>query len=151
MANEPIITVVGNAINAELKFTASGKAVCGFRLASTPRRKDGDQWVDGETTWFNCNLWDKAGENFAETFGDTKSMRVIVTGRLSTRAYEDRDGNKRSSLELQVDEIGPSLRYATAAVTRTERDSSGGGQSVPQQQAARDPWANTSASNDAPF
>ena len=155
MANEPIVTIIGNAIGAELRFTPSGKAVCNFSLASTPRRKDGDEWVDGETTWFNCSLWDKAAENFTETFGDAKSLRVIVSGRLSTRAYEDRDGNKRTSLELQVDEIGPSLRYATAVVTRTQGSSNGGQsaprtQSRPQQQAA-DPWANAGSDSDAPF
>ena len=144
MANETTITLVGNATNAEIRFTPSGKAVCSFRLASTPRvyNKQTQQWEDGETLWLNCSLWGQAAENLIETIGDAKGMRVVVQGRLKSRSYDDREGNKRTVFEVEVDEVGPSLRYATAVVTRV---TGGGGKPAPRQPAGRpqpaDPWA----------
>jgi single-strand DNA-binding protein len=162
MAGEPIITVVGNVVDdPELRFTPSGKAVCNFRLASTPRTKDGDQWKDGTTTWLGCSVWDKPAENVAESL--TKGVRVIVQGRLSTREYETREGEKRSSLELQVDAIGPELRFTTARVAgRTEREDGRAGRRPANQQAAdpwatpaptggTDPWATPAGSDEPPF
>ena len=121
MVNGTPITIIGNATNAELRFSPAGKAVCNFRLASTPRHfdKQSGQWEDGETLWLNCSLWGQPAENFVETVGDTKGMRVIVTGRLKQRSYETREGEKRTVFEIDVDDIGPSLMWATAAVTRT--------------------------------
>ena len=109
------ITVVGNIVaDPELRFTQTGAAVATFRVASTPRRYDSqtNQWVDGEALFLSCNIWRQAAENVAETL--TKGMRVIVTGRLRQRSYESREGEKRTVMELEVDEVGPSLRYATA-------------------------------------
>ena len=140
MANEPIITVVGNVVDdPELRFTPSGKAVTNFRLASTPRTKDGDQWVDGTTTWLGCSVWDKFAENVAESL--TKGTRVVVQGRLSTREYETREGEKRSSLELAVDAVGPDLRFTSAKVApRSERENGRAGRRPADNQGA-DPWA----------
>ena len=123
MSGEPIITIVGSlGDDPSLRYTASGAAVCSFSVASTPRTLDkaSNTWKDGETLWLSCSVWKQAAENVAESL--QKGSRVIVTGRLKTRAWEDRDGNKRTSLELDVDELGPSLRYATAKVTKAERD-----------------------------
>lgn len=125
MAGETVITVVGNLVaDPELRFTPSGAAVANFRLASTPRTFDrqANQWVDGEALFLSCNVWRQAAENVAETL--SKGMRVIVQGRLKQRSYETREGEKRTVFELEVDEIGPSLRYATVQVNRT----TGGGQ-----------------------
>lgn len=136
--NEPILTVVGNlAGDPELRFTPSGKAVCGFTVASTPRVKNGDQWEDGETTWLRCSAWDAMAENVAESL--EKGNRVIVQGALSSRSYETREGEKRTSLELRVDAVGPDLRFATARATRAGQ--SGGGRPAQQQKQAGDPWA----------
>jgi len=139
MAGEPIITVVGNiATDPELRFTPAGKAVCGFTVAQTPRTKDGDQWVDGTTTWLRCSVWDKYAENVAESL--QKGHRVIVQGRLSTREYE-KDGEKRTSLELQVDAIGPELRWATCRVDKGAAREDGRAGRRPADQQAADPWA----------
>ena len=127
MAGEPIITVVGNAVaDPELRFTPNGAAVANFTVASTPRTFDrqANQWVDGEALFLRCSVWKEAAENVAESL--TKGMRVIVQGRLKARSYEDRDGNKRTSWELDVDEVGPALRFATAKVTRAQRNGGGG-------------------------
>lgn len=127
MANEPIITVVGNAVaDPELRFTPNGAAVANFTVASTPRTFDrqANQWVDGEALFLRCSVWKEAAENVAESL--TKGMRVIVQGRLKARSYEDRDGNKRTSWELDVDEVGPALKFATAKVTRAQRNGGGG-------------------------
>ena len=126
------ITVVGNIVaDPELRFTQTGAAVATFRVASTPRRYDSqtNQWVDGEALFLSCNIWRQAAENVAETL--TKGMRVIVTGRLRQRSYESREGEKRTVMELEVDEVGPSLRYATAQVNRNPREGGfqGGGNS----------------------
>lgn len=148
---DTVITVIGNATNPELKFTASGRAVCNFRIASTPRRydKQQNQWVDGDTLWLNCSLWGDAGENLAQSMGQAKSLRVIATGRLKQRNYETRDGEKRSVIELDVDEIGPTLKWATATVTRAERKGGGGFQAAQAPTGGADPWG-TSTEN-APF
>lgn len=121
------ITVVGNVVaDPELRFTPSGAAVANFRIASTPRRFDSqsNQWVDGEAMFLQCNVWRQAAENVAETL--SKGMRVIVTGRLRQRSYETREGEKRSVMEIEVDEVGPSLRYASAQVNRNPRGEGGG-------------------------
>ena len=128
MAGETIITVVGNLTNdPELRFTPSGSAVANFTIASTPRTFDrqSNEWKDGETLFLRASVWREAAENVAETL--TKGMRVIVSGRLKRRSYETKEGEKRTVMELEVDEIGPSLRYASAKVTRTQRSGGGAG------------------------
>ena len=127
MAGETIITVVGNlTADPELRFTPSGAAVANFTVASTPRTFDRqtNEWRDGDAMFLSCAVWRQAAENVAATL--TKGMRVIVQGRLKSRSYQDREGNNRTSWELDVDEVGPSLKYATAKVERAPR---GGGQS----------------------
>jgi single-strand DNA-binding protein len=128
MAGETVITVIGNLTgDPELRFTPSGAAVANFTVASTPRTFDrqSNEWKDGETLFMRCSIWREAAENVAESL--TKGMRVIAQGRLVQRSYETREGEKRTVVELQVDEIGPSLRYATAKVTRAQRSGGGGG------------------------
>ena len=128
MAGDTIITVVGNlTADPELRFTASGAAVANFTVASTPRTFDrqANEWKDGDTLFMRCSIWREAAENVAESL--TKGTRVIVQGRLVQRSYETRAGEKRTVVELQVDEIGPSLRYASAKVTRAQRSGGGGG------------------------
>lgn len=128
MAGETLITVVGNlTADPELRFTPSGAAVANFTVASTPRTFDrqSSEWKDGEALFMRCNVWRQAAENVAETL--TRGMRVMVTGRLKQRSYETREGEKRTVVELEVDEIGPSLKYATAKVNRVSRGSGGEG------------------------
>ncbi|QCB95043.1 single-stranded DNA-binding protein [Cellulomonas shaoxiangyii] len=128
MAGETTITVIGNLTgDPELRFTPSGAAVANFTVASTPRTFDrqSNEWKDGETLFLRCSIWREAAESVAESL--TKGTRVIATGRLTQRSYETREGEKRTVYELQVDEVGPSLRYATAKVTRTQRSGGGGG------------------------
>src|SRR5690554_1388760 len=128
MAGDTVITVIGNLTgDPELRFTPAGAAVANFTVASTPRSFDrqSNEWKDGDTLFMRCSIWREAAENVAESL--TKGMRVIVQGRLVQRSYETREGEKRTVVELQVDEIGPSLRYATAKVTRTQRSGGGGG------------------------
>ena len=128
MAGETIITVVGNlTADPELRFTPSGAAVANFTVASTPRTFDRNsgEWKDGEALFLRCNIWRQAAENVAETL--TRGARVIVSGRLKQRSYETREGEKRTVVELEVDEVGPSLRYATAKVNKVSRGSGGGG------------------------
>jgi single-strand DNA-binding protein len=128
MAGDTVITVVGNlTADPELRFTASGAAVASFTIASTPRSfdKNTNEWKDGEALFLRCSLWRQAAENAAESL--TRGMRVIAQGRLQQRSYETREGEKRTVIELQVDEIGPSLKYASAKVNRTQRGSSSGG------------------------
>lgn len=147
MSNDTILTVVGNATNAELRFTPSGKPVASFSLASTPRHFDRqrNEWADGETMWLNCSAFGAMAENLIETIGDQKSLRVIVAGRLKSRTFETREGEKRTVLEVEVEEVGPSLRSATAKVTKVS--SPGGGQqgagwgSTANARAGSDPWA----------
>ncbi|MGG5174624.1 single-stranded DNA-binding protein [Pseudarthrobacter sp. J1763] len=129
MAGETTITVVGNLTNdPELRFTPSGSAVANFTIASTPRTFDrqSNEWKDGETLFLRASVWREAAENVAESL--TKGMRVIVQGRLKSRSYETKEGEKRTVIELEVDEIGPSLRYANAKVNRTQRSGGQGGQ-----------------------
>jgi single-strand DNA-binding protein len=130
MAGEPPITLIGNrTADPELRFTPSGAAVANFTVASTPRTFDRQtgEWKDGDPLFLNCSCWRQLAENVAESL--TKGMRVVVSGRLRSRSYETRDGEKRTVFEVEIDEIGPSLRYATAKVTRTSSSSSGGGSS----------------------
>ncbi|MCL1869946.1 MAG: single-stranded DNA-binding protein [Promicromonosporaceae bacterium] len=127
MAGETIITVVGNlTADPELRFTPSGAAVASFTVASTPRTFDrqSNEWKDGDALFMRCSVWREAAENVAESL--TKGMRVIVQGRLTQRSYETREGEKRTVVEMQVDEVGPALRYASAKVTRTQRQGGGG-------------------------
>jgi single-strand DNA-binding protein len=163
MAGDTVITVVGNLTgDPELRFTPSGAAVANFTVASTPRTFDrqNNEWKDGETLFMRCSIWREAAENVAESL--TKGMRVIVQGRLVQRSYETREGEKRTVVELQVDEVGPSLRYASAKVTRTQRSGGGGfggggggfGGGAPSGGYADDPWATPApggASDEPPF
>jgi single-strand DNA-binding protein len=131
MAGETVITVVGNLTDdPELRFTPSGAAVANFTVASTPRTldKQSGEWKDGEALFLRCNIWRQAAENVAESL--TRGARVVVQGRLKQRSFETKEGEKRTVVELEVDEIGPSLRYATAKVTKAQRSGgmSGGGQ-----------------------
>ena len=149
MAGETVITVIGNLTgDPELRFTPSGAAVANFTVASTPRTFDrqSNEWKDGDTLFMRCSIWREAAENVAETL--TKGMRVLVTGRLVQRSYETREGEKRTVVELQVDEVGPSLRYASAKVTRAARAGGGGGGGgnnagfgASSGSAQNDPWA----------
>lgn len=128
MANETIITVVGNVVaDPEIRFTSNGAAVASFTVASTPRTFDrqANEWKDGEALFLRCSVWREAAENVAESL--QKGMRVIVQGRLKARTYDDKDGNRRTSWELDVDEVGPALKFATAKVTRAQRNGNGGG------------------------
>jgi single-strand DNA-binding protein len=127
MAGDTILTVVGNlTADPELRFTPSGAAVANFTVASTPRQFDrqSNEWKDGEALFMRCNVWRQAAENVAESL--TRGARVVVTGRLKQRSYETKEGEKRTVVELEVDEIGPSLRYATAKVNKVSRGSGGG-------------------------
>jgi single-strand DNA-binding protein len=128
MAGETIVTVVGNlTADPELRFTPSGAAVASFTIASTPRTFDRNtsEWKDGEALFLRCSIWRQAAENVAESL--QRGMRVVAQGRLKQRSYETREGEKRTVVEMEVDEVGPSLRYATAKVNRTQRGSSSGG------------------------
>jgi single-strand DNA-binding protein len=128
MAGETIITVIGNlTADPELRYTQNGLAVANFTIASTPRTFDrqANDWKDGEALFLRASVWREFAENVAGTL--TKGSRVIATGRLKQRSYETKEGEKRTSIELEIDEIGPSLRYATAQVTRAAGDSSRGG------------------------
>src|SRR6188768_2585393 len=127
MAGETVITVVGNLVDdPELRLTPSGAAVANFRIASTPRsfNRQTNEWEDGEALFLSCAVWRQAAENVAESL--TRGMRVVVQGRLKARSYETREGEKRTVVELDVDEVGPALRYATARVTRNSGGGGGG-------------------------
>jgi len=128
VAGDTTITVVGNlTADPELRFTPSGAAVANFTVASTPRIYDrqSGEWRDGEALFLRCNIWREAAENVAESL--TRGARVIVTGRLKQRSFETREGEKRTVMEVEVDEIGPSLRYATAKVNKSGGKGGGGG------------------------
>ncbi|KIQ11028.1 single-stranded DNA-binding protein [Rhodococcus sp. Leaf7] len=128
MAGETVITVVGNlTADPELRFTPAGAAVANFTVASTPRTFDrqSNEWKDGDALFMRCNIWREAAENVAESL--TRGARVVVTGRLKQRSYETREGEKRTVVELEVDEVGPSLKYATAKVNKVSRGGGGGG------------------------
>lgn len=162
MAGDTTITVVGNlTADPELRFTPSGAAVANFTVASTPRIYDrqSGEWKDGEALFLRCNIWREAAENVAESL--TRGARVIVTGRLKQRSFETREGEKRTVVEVEVDEIGPSLRYATAKVNKASRSGGGGSggfsgggggggsrQSAPAQSGGSgdDPWGSAPAS-----
>ena len=138
MANDVTICVIGNLTDApELRFLPNGHAVVSFTVASTPRTFDkaSNEWKDGTTLYLRCQVWREAAENAAESL--TKGTRVIVQGRLVQRSFETREGEKRTVVEMQVDEVGPSLRYATARVAKAQR---GGGQAR-QPAGDYDPWA----------
>ena len=150
MASETTITLVGNlTADPELRFTPSGAAVANFTVASTPRTFDRqtNEWRDGDAMFLNCAVWRQAAENVAESL--QKGMRVIVQGRLRSRSYETREGERRTVFEIDVDEIGPALRYATAKVTRNPSGSGSGGQSSRPASSGgsygEDPWASSSS------
>jgi single-strand DNA-binding protein len=151
MAGETVITVVGNlTADPELRYTQNGLPVANFTIASTPRNFDrqANEWKDGEALFLRASVWREFAEHVAGSL--TKGMRVIAQGRLRQRSYQDREGNQRTAIELEVDEIGPSLRYATAQVTRAA--SNGGGQQRPAaQQSSDEPWSTpgSTASTDA--
>jgi single-strand DNA-binding protein len=154
MAGDTQITLVGNLVDdPELRFTPSGAAVAKFRVASTPRFFDrqANEWKDGESLFLTCNVWRAAAENVAESL--QRGTRVIVQGRLKSRSYETREGEKRTVFEVEVDEVGPSLRNATAKINRMSRSSSGGLASS----GGDDPWAaatpaaSTSRNSDDPW
>jgi len=146
MSNETTITVVGNlTADPELRFTGTGKGVAGFTIAATPRRfdRESNQWTDGEALFMRCNLWGTYAENAMESL--VKGMAVMATGRLKQRSYEDREGVKRTVVELDVEEVGPTLRFATAQVTKATRQGqaqTSGGTSVQRTTATAeaDPW-----------
>jgi single-strand DNA-binding protein len=163
VAGDTTITVVGNlTADPELRFTPSGAAVANFTVASTPRIYDrqSSEWKDGEALFLRCNIWREAAENVAESL--TRGSRVIVTGRLKQRSFETREGEKRTVFEVEVDEIGPSLRYATAKVNKASRSGGGGGgfgsgggggsrpaaaaAAQPSSGPADDPWGSAPAS-----
>ena len=143
MSNGTQITIIGNlTAPPELRFTPSGAAVANFTIASTPRTFDkaSNEWKDGDTLFMRCSAWRELAENIAESLTD-KGTRVVARGNLTQRSYEDRDGQKRTVVELQVDEIGPSLRYASAKVTRAQRSGNGGGFAGGAPSGQGDPWA----------
>lgn len=159
MAGETQITVVGNLVeDPELRFTGQGVAVAKFRVASTPRVKDGDGWKDGESLFLTVNVWRQQAEHVAESL--TRGMRVVVVGRLKQRSYQTREGEKRTVYEVEADEVGPSLRNATAKVVKAGRSggnpyagqgpAGGGRQGGPPQ---GDPWASgpTNDNDQPPF
>ena len=148
-AGDTVITLVGNLVDdPELRFTPSGAAVAKFRMASTPRYldKQTNEWKDGESLFLTCNVWRQAAENVAESL--TRGSRVIVSGRLKQRSFETKEGEKRTVVELEVDEIGPSLRYATAKVTRAARGEGGGG--FGGGGGSSDPWSTPAPPSDEP-
>ncbi|MDP2013309.1 MAG: single-stranded DNA-binding protein [Actinomycetota bacterium] len=145
-AGDVVVTVVGNLTNdPELRFTPSGAAVASFTVASSSRVLDRttNEWKDGETVFMRCSVWRQYAENVAESL--TKGTRVIVQGRLKQRSYETREGEKRQVMEVEVDDVGPALRYATAKVNRVQRQGGGfdGGQSAGGAAPTDDPWASS--------
>jgi single-strand DNA-binding protein len=151
MAGETVITVVGNlTADPELRYTQNGLPVANFTIASTPRTFDrqANEWKDGEALFLRASVWREFAEHVAGSL--TKGSRVIATGRLKQRSYQDREGNNRTSIELEVDEIGPSLRYATAQVTRAASGGGGGGgggQRPQVQQSNDEPWSTPGSNN----
>jgi len=147
-AGDTAITIAGNLVDdPELRYTPTGQAVARFRVASTPRFMDRqtNEWKDGESLFLSCNVWRQAAENVAESL--QRGMRVIVQGRLKQRSYETKEGEKRTVYEVEVDDVGPALRYATAKVTKVSRGSGGGFGGAPAADAAAadDPWATPAA------
>ena len=159
-AGDTNITIIGNLVNdPELRYTPTGQAVATFRVASTPRFMDRttNEWKDGDSLFLSCNVWRQAAENVAESL--QRGMRVIVSGRLKQRSYETREGEKRTVYEIEVDEVGPSLRNASAKVSRSSRSGAGGGFGGQSGQGGQggygggagrandDPWASDPADN----
>ena len=156
-AGDTQITIAGNLVDdPELRFTPAGQPVARFRVASTPRvlDKNTNEWKDGDSLFLTCNVWRQAAENVAESL--TRGMRVIVSGRLRQRSYETKEGEKRTVYEIEVDDVGPSLRNASAKVNRASRNGSGGGQGGPGRPSGgqggqgggdADPWASDSPGN----
>lgn len=145
MAGETIITLVGNlTADPELRFTPAGAPVANFTVASTPRMFDRQtsEWKDGDAMFLNCSVWRQAAENVAESL--TKGMRVIVQGRLKSRSYETREGEKRTVFEVEVEEIGPALKYASAKVTRNSGSGGSGGGYSGGQQSSGGNWGGNS-------
>ena len=171
MANETPLTLIGNlTADPELRFTPSGAAVANFTVASTPRTFDRQtsEWKDGDTMFLNCSIWRQAAENVTESL--TKGMRVIVQGNLKSRSYETKEGEKRTVFEVDVQEVGPSLTWATAKVTRTQNGGGGQGnggnrnsgqnatqgggwtqQNTTQSKPANDPWSGSTLTDEPPF
>lgn len=151
MSGDTILTIIGNLVaDPELRFTPAGAAVANFTVASTPRTFDRtkNEWIDGDALFMRCNIWREAAENAAESL--TRGSRVIVSGRLKQRSYETREGEKRTVVELEVDEIGPSLKYATAKVNKADRKS--GGARTTTTTTQDDPWGSPPANDsEAPF
>ena len=146
-AGDVVVTIVGNLTNdPELRFTPSGAAVASFTVASTPRVLDKatNEWKDGEALFMRCSVWRQYAENVAESL--TKGARVIVTGRLKQRSYETREGEKRTVVEMEVDEVGPALKYATAKVNKVSRGGGFGGDSGGSGGQGNDPWASSAPS-----
>ena len=160
-AGDTTITIIGNLVSdPELRYTPTGQAVATFRVASTPRYMDRttNEWKDGDSLFLSCNVWRQAAENVAESL--QRGMRVIVSGRLRQRSYETKEGEKRTVYEIEVDEVGPSLRNASAKVVRSSRatggQGSGGGYGSSSGRANDDPWASDSGgdngfSDEPPF
>ena len=163
-AGDTQITIAGNLVDdPELRYTPTGQAVAKFRVASTPRFRDSasGEWKDGDSLFLTCNVWRQAAENVAESL--QRGMRVIVTGRLRQRSYETREGEKRTVYEVEVDDVGPSMRSASAKVTKSNRSGgggfgagSGGGSGGGASRPAEDPWAAdasgvTDTSDEPPF
>lgn len=139
----PRIELEGNLVaDPELRFTASGKAVANFRVATSERKKQGDEWVDGDECFLDCSIWDEAAENVTESL--TVGAKVIVTGRLRQRSYETNSGEKRTVYEVKCDSVGPSLRNAPAKVNRAER-------SQPTGRVTDDVWTKGDANDEPPF
>jgi len=162
-AGDTQITLIGNLVDdPQLRYTPTGQAVANFRVASTPRYMDRqtNEWKDGDSLFLSCNVWRQAAENVAESL--QRGMRVIVSGRLRQRSYETKEGEKRTVYEVEVDEVGPSLRNASAKVVRSSRatgqggSGGGGGYGSSGGRAADDPWASEPAdssgfSDEPPF
>ncbi len=158
-AGDTQITIVGNLVDdPELRYTPTGQAVAKFRVASTPRFRDNasGEWKDGDSLFLTCNVWRQAAENVAESL--QRGMRVIVNGRLRQRSYETREGEKRTVYEVEVDDVGPSLRNASAKVAKSSRSTGGsaggpvgaGGQSASSGARSEDPWSGDSSFTDSP-
>jgi single-strand DNA-binding protein len=159
-AGDTQITIVGNLVDdPQLRYTPTGQAVASFRVASTPRYRDNatGEWKDGDSLFLSCNIWRQAAENVAESL--QRGMRVIVTGRLRQRSYETKEGEKRTVYEIEADEVGPSLRNASAKVVKSSRSGGGfggqGGYGGAAARPAEDPWASDSGdgglSDEPPF
>lgn len=159
MSNETEITIIGNlTADPELRYTQNGLPVANFTIASTPRTFDrqANEWKDGEALFLRCNVWREFAEHVAGSL--TKGMRVVAQGRLRQRSYQDREGQSRTAIELEIDEIGPSLRYATATVTRAQSPQGGQAGRTRPQTASEEPWATPTGSgaqggfgDDTPF